>query len=115
MNSLDSNESSIKRTIVNRLYYAAFLHAREWLIVKADYESKGAGDYFHIPEFIINQTSFPPNVRINIKDRLISLKNNRHYCDYNLNNDFYNYLPDRYKFSLEDLFDFSDYMLRTLK
>ena len=46
---------------------------------------------------------------------LISLKNNRHYCDYELNNEFYSYLPDRYKFSLDDLFDFSDYIIRTLK
>ncbi|MDO5820737.1 MAG: hypothetical protein Q4Q32_02845 [Methanobrevibacter sp.] len=43
MNGLDSNESSIKRTIVSRLYYAAFLHAREWLILETDYESRGTG------------------------------------------------------------------------
>ena len=115
MNSLDSNESSIKRTIVNRLYYAAFLHAREWLILETDYESRGTGDHYHVPEFIMVHTSFPMNIKINLKDRLTSLKNNRHYCDYELNNEFYSYLPDRYKFSLDDLIDFSDYIIRTLK
>ena len=49
------------------------------------------------------------------KNMLISLKNNRHYCDYELNNEFYSYLPNRYKFSLDDLIDFSDYIIRTLK
>ena len=115
MNGLDSNESSIKRTIVSRLYYAAFLHAREWLILETDYESRGTGDHYHVPEFIMVHTSFPMNIKINLKDRLTSLKNNRHYCDYELNNEFYSYLPDRYKFSLDDLFDFSDYIIRTLK
>ena len=115
MNGLDSNESSIKRTIVSRLYYAAFLHAREWLILETDYESRGTGDHYHVPEFIMVHTSFPMNIKINLKDRLTSLKSNRHYCDYELNNEFYSYLPNRYKFSLDDLIDFSDYIIRTLK
>ena len=104
MNGLDSNESSIKRTIVSRLYYAAFLHAREWLILETDYESRGTGDHYHVPEFIMVHTSFPMNIKINLKDRLTSLKNNRHYCDYELNNEFYSYLPDRYNFSFFSIF-----------
>ncbi len=32
-----------------------------------------------------------------------------------MNNEFYSYLPNRYKFSLDDLIDFSDYIIRTLK
>ncbi len=66
MNGLDSNESSIKRTIVSRLYYAAFLHAREWLILETDYESRGTGDHYHVPEFIMVHTSFPMNIKINL-------------------------------------------------
>ena len=115
MDALDSNNSSIQRTIVSRLYYAAFLHARSWLVLNENYESHSAGDHYFIPQFIMKSESLSFKTRENIKNILISLKNNRHYCDYELNNEFYSYLPDRYKFSLDDLIDFSDYIIRTLK
>ena len=115
MDALDSNSSSIQRTIVSRLYYDAFLHARSWLVLNENYESHSAGDHYFIPQFIMKSESLSFKTRENIKNMLISLKNNRHYCDYELNNEFYSYLPDRYKFSLDDLIDFSDYIIRTLK
>ena len=100
MDALDSNNSSIQRTIVSRLYYAAFLHARSWLVLNENYESHSAGDHYYIPQFIMKAESLSFKTRENIK---------------NMNNEFYSYLPNRYKFSLDDLIDFSDYIIRTLK
>ena len=74
MDALDSNNSSIQRTIVSRLYYAAFLHARSWLVLNENYESHSAGDHYYIPQFIMKAESLSFKTREILRICLFLLK-----------------------------------------
>ena len=112
-NDFKSNDSSIKRTIVNRTYYAAFLHVRNWFIKNKGYE-QNQNDHSRIPDLIVNDLSVPwMPFRKNLRDHLIILKKNRFQCDYyfevpNINSD-----KDKKIFnnSFEDLFYFSEELI----
>lgn len=82
MSILDSKNSAIKRTIVNRAYYAAFLYIREWLISEKEYVSKGPIDHSKVPNEIIGNTPMFEFFEKDLRDKLIGLGKNRRYCDY---------------------------------
>lgn len=110
----ESNSSSIKRTIINRTYYAAFLQVRNWFIKHKGYKPN-QGDNYKIPDLILNDLTIPLEpFRKNLRDHLIILKKNRHHCDY------YCKVPEVisekdkhfYSNSFEDLFYFSEELIR---
>lgn len=111
----DNNEkykeysSALKRTIVSRCYYAAFLHIREWLISHGKYESKNANDHFKVPDAIIGNIPTMDFVAKDYRDKLITLKKNRQVCDYDFK------LPDtnkpRYNLNIEDIIMYSDKLI----
>lgn len=111
----DNNEeykeysSALKRTIVSRCYYAAFLHIRHWLISHEKYESTKVTDHTDVPDAIVGNIPTMDFVAKNYKDMLITLKKNRQVCDYDFK------LPDtnklRYNLNIEDIIMYSDKLI----
>lgn len=114
LEELDSKPSSIKRTIVSRLYYASFLHVRTWLINNGVYNSKGPVDHYNIPRLIIGNTPMMSIFEKELRDKLIILGKNRRICDYEFEIPLtYERNNKYYKYSLEDLIDYSDEIIST--
>lgn len=105
--NFDGYSSALKRTIVDRCYYAAFLHARQWLIVNKNYKSHGPSDHRDVPNAIMEDTPLMSYIAKDYRDKLITLKKNRQFCDYDLtvsdkiNNKTYN-------LNIEDIILFSE-------
>lgn len=113
--TLNSKPSSIKRTIVSRLYYASFLHVRGWLIINANYKSKGPLDHYNIPQLIIGNTPMMSIFEKDLSDKLIILGKNRRICDYDFEIPLRNQKNKKYyKYLLEDLIVYSDEIISTL-
>ncbi|MGL6298043.1 MAG: hypothetical protein ACRC1M_02635 [Methanobacteriaceae archaeon] len=118
MNNIQSHipKSTIIRTIVNRIYYAIFLYIRSWLIEKYDYKSS-YGDHGLIPKFFKEEKPLNPYViNKNITSRFYLLKNNRQYCDYELNVHNKEKICGKwFDTELEDLFKDAEYIISMLK
>lgn len=105
----DTEPSALKRTIVSRIYYAAFLHVRLWFINNKNYKSKGGVDHYEIPNFILDNTPMMRIFEKELKDKLIILGKNRKVCDYE-----FEIPPTKgkyakfYAYSLEDLIKYSN-------
>lgn len=101
--------SALKRTIVSRCYYAAFLHIRHWLISHGKYESTKVTDHMNVPNEIVGNIPTMEYVAKNYKDMLITLKRNRQVCDYDFK------LPDKnnpqYNLNVEDVIRYSDKLI----
>ena len=82
MDKLESKSSAIKRTIVNRAYYAAFLYIRQWLINEGKFTSRGPIDHSEVPNAIIGNTPTWEVFEKDLRDKLIGLGKNRRHCDY---------------------------------
>lgn len=102
-------KSAVTRTIVNRTYYATFLHVREWLVDNHEH-TPSPTDHGEIPKIvkkIFNEKKYKQFVC-----RYYALKNNRQQCDYS----FKTPAEEENKFnheewsnlSIDDLFEYSD-------
>jgi len=115
-NQLACTENSIKRTIVSRMYYSVFLHAREWLIDKEKIKEDVVNHNEVILYFRDEQPLESFELNKEITDRLITLKKNRVHCDYIFDVPTEDDDPDQIwsVFTLEDLFEKADYIFKKL-
>lgn len=82
----ESGISSAKRTIYNRIYFSAFLHVREWLVLNQNYMST-VNDHSSIPDFIRFNGPFDTSKNLEIASDLELLKKLRHQADYYISRD----------------------------
>lgn len=114
LEELGSKPSAIKRTIVSRLYYASFLHVRAWFVSYGNYSSNGPLDHYNIPKMIIGNTPMMGIFEKELRDKLIILGKNRRVCDYEFEIPMtYGNKNKYYKYSLEDLIDYSYEIIST--
>lgn len=114
LDNIPAESSAIKRTIVNRLYYASFLHVREWFIENKNYKSKGPLDHSNLPNEIIGNTPMIEPFEKDLRDKLIILGKNRRFCDYELKiPELTNKNKKYYSHSLEKLIEYSENIIFT--
>ena len=57
-NDFNSSDSSVKRNIYGRIYYAIFLYVRDWLSNNTDYVSYSPGEHSRLPRYIKSKGPF---------------------------------------------------------
>lgn len=95
-NDFNSSESSVKRNIYGRIYYAIFLYVRWWLSNNTDYVSYAPGEHSRLPNYIKTKGPFDRCINQEISDNLMNLKKLRHQSDYYLE------LPNKFSKSYEN-------------
>lgn len=80
-NCFDVNETTIKRIVYGRIYYATFLYVREWLKSHLEYNSTRR-DHTQMLNFIRSRGPFNRTLNHKICDDLFLLKLLRHQVDY---------------------------------
>ncbi|MBQ6099324.1 MAG: hypothetical protein IJL02_05610 [Methanobrevibacter sp.] len=80
-NCFEVNETTIKRIVYGRIYYATFLYVREWLKMNWQYNSTKR-DNTQMLNFIRSRGPFNRVLNHKIRDDLFLLKSLRHQVDY---------------------------------
>ena len=114
--SFKVNETTIKRVVYGRTYYATFLYVREWLKINWEYRSSRR-DHTNMLNFIKKHGRFGRIMNHKIADDLYLLKTLRHQADYyltvpsekELNNDKW------YNESIENAFKLAESIIQSFK
>lgn len=116
INSFEVNETTIKRVIYCRIFYATFLYVREWLKDNWKYNSTKR-DHTQMLNFIRSKGPFNRILNHKIYDNLLMLKSLRHQVDY------YIIIPteeelggkDWYFESIETAFEIANFIIQSFE
>lgn len=112
MNNFNSNSSALKRTIVSRTYYAAYLFVRDWFIQNKE-KTEGETSHSLLPDLILTLEVPMEFARKDLRDKLLVLRKNRHKCDYyfEIPSSFSKNYNKYYTNSIEDLMEYSEELI----
>ena len=74
---------------------------------------RGPVDHYNIPQMIIGNTPMMSIFEKDLRDKLIILGKNRRACDYDLKIPLDYGKKEYYKYSIEDLIDYSEEIINT--
>ncbi|MGL6298848.1 MAG: hypothetical protein ACRC1M_06765 [Methanobacteriaceae archaeon] len=92
-NLFPTNQNALERTIIDRAYYSAFLHCREWIKknIKNHNLQNNSKDHINVPKIIQNHNELINEVEsFRIYANLRKLRKIRNHATYNLNDSPFN-------------------------